>query len=120
MALPQNTPFNEIVVTTGSVTVADAVSLWPPIPVSRGHIVRMGHNVTATAHTGTDGTYTLEIGGVAQTGTGLIETTNSAPGDHYEVTFAKPIPVTNTSRAEIVVAGEGDAGSANFYIVIRT
>jgi hypothetical protein len=120
MALPQNTPYNEIVVTSGSVSVADAASLWLPIPVSAGKIVRMGHNVTATAHTGTDGTYTLEIGGVAQTGSGHIETTSSAPGDHYEVVFAKPIPVTNTSRAEIVLGGEGDAGTANFYIVIRT
>ena len=119
MALPRPTPNNEAVVCGFYADVSTAGSAFLPAPV-HGLLVRAYTSISA-AITTANSTWTIEINGVAQTGTGTITQSGSAAGDVDEVIFSNPATVTPGDTIEFVFAGESDTTSiAHCAAVIRT
>lgn len=120
MALPVNSPSNEVVVHFPQMADFSATtSVFAPCPV-RGKVVR-GYSVLGGAITGADGTWTLEINGVAATGTCTVANSGSALGTIDTVTFTGAVNVNQGDSLEIVPAGESSTtATADFYVVIRT
>jgi hypothetical protein len=120
MALPQNTPSNEVVVKFPQMAdVSATTSAFAPAPVG-GKIVR-GYSVLGGAITSADATWTLEINGVAATGTCTIANASSAAGDVDSVDFTGDIECNQGDVLEIVPGGESSTTAVcDFYVVIRT
>ena len=121
MALPVNTPSNEIVV--GSMTMTDVSapsSTYAACPV-RGTLVR-AYSVLGGAITGADCTWTVKVNSVACTGTATIANASSAAGDVDSVQLTGPATgVRQGDTIEFVSAGESSTtATAHFYAVIRT
>lgn len=120
MALPENTPSNEVVVHFPQMAdVSATTSVFAPAPV-RGKIVR-GYSVIGGAITAADATWTLKINGIAATGTCTIANASSAAGDVDEVDFTGANDCNQGDKLEIVPGGESSTtATADFYVVIRT
>jgi hypothetical protein len=120
MALPVNTPSNEVVVHFPQMADVSATTVtFAPSPV-KGKVVR-GYSLLGGAITGADATWTLEINGVAATGTCTIANASSAHGDVDTVTFTGATNVNQGDKLEIVPGGESSTTAVcDFYVVIRT
>ena len=120
MALPVNSPSNEVVVHFPQMAdVSSTTSVFAPCPV-RGKVVR-GYSVLGGQITSADATWTLEVNGVAATGTCTIANSGSALGVVDSVTFTGATNVNQGDVLEIVPGGESSTtATADFYIVIRT
>lgn len=121
MALPVNTPSNEVVVKVQQhADVSTAGSSFAPSPV-RGTLVR-GYSVLGGAITTADTTWTVEVNGVAVTGTCTIATASSAAGDIDTVDFSGAATSVNQGDSlEVVWAGESDTtATGDVWLVIRT
>jgi hypothetical protein len=120
MALPVNTPSNEVVV--GLPPMADistAGSVYAASPV-KGRLVR-GYSSISAAITTADCTWTVEVNGVAVTGTGTITQSGSAAGDVDSVVFSGAVEVNQGDMLEVISGGESDTTSiGHFQLVIRT
>ena len=80
MALQENTPFDEIYLTTSLADLSTASSAFVVSPV-RGRI-RKAWSVIANAITGADAVWTMEINGTAITGVSVtVANSGSAAGD---------------------------------------
>lgn len=120
MALPENTPSNEVVVHFPQMADVSATTVvFAPCPV-RGRVVR-GYSVLGGAITAADATWTLEINGTAATGTCTIANSGSAHGTVDSVVFTGAVEVNQGDVLEIVPGGESSTtATADFYVVIRT
>lgn len=120
MALPVNTPYNEVVVHFPQMADISATTVvFAPAPV-RGKVVR-GYSVLGGNITAADATWTLEINGVAATGTCTIAQSGSAHGDVDSVEFTGTNECNQGDKLEIVPGGESSTTAVcDFYVVIRT
>ncbi len=120
MALPENTPSNEVVVHFPRMADVSATTVvFQACPV-HGHVHR-GYSVLGGAITSADATWTLEINGVAATGTCTIANASSAAGDIDSVIFSGAVGVNPGDTLEIVPGGESSTtATCDFTIVIRT
>jgi hypothetical protein len=119
MALPERQPSNEVVVNVAMADVSTAGSVYAAAPVT-GRLVR-AYSCITNAITGADCTWSLEINGVAVTGTGTITQSGSAAGDVDEVVFSAPVYVNKGDTIEFISAGESSTTCiTNFAAVIRT
>jgi len=120
MALPIPRPNSEIVVHTQYADLSTAGSAFMVAPC-RGRIVR-AYSVLRNAITTTNGTWTIEINGVAVTGTATVAHSGSAAGtvDTLEPTALSTTYVKEGDTIEIVVAGESDTTCiTDFFVVIE-
>jgi hypothetical protein len=121
MALPVNTPSNEVIVTFPTMTdVSDPGSIYAACPV-RGTLVR-GYSCLGGAISGADCTWSVEVNGVAVTGTATIANASSAAGDVDSVEFSgAAVSVNQGDTLEIISAGESSTtATGHFSLVIRT
>lgn len=119
MALPERQPSNEVVVSAALADISAPSSAYVAAPVS-GMLVR-AYSCLQGAITGADCTWTVEINGVAVTGTATVANASSAAGDVDEVVFSAPVFVNKGDTIEFVSAGESSTTAiANFSAVIRT
>lgn len=121
MALPENTPFNEVVVKfPQKADVSAQGSIFAACP-TRGTLVR-GYSCLGGAISGADCTWTVEVNGVAVSGTATIANASSAAGDVDEVDFAGAATSVNQGDTlEIIVGGESSTtATGDFWLVIRT
>jgi hypothetical protein len=121
MALPEPTPFNEVVVHVGRMAdVSATTSAFAACPV-KGRLVR-GYSCLGGAISAADATWTVEVNGVAVTGTCTIANASSAAGDVDEVEFTGgAVDVNQGDTLEIVPGGESSTtATCDFFLVIRT
>ena len=120
MAIPNNNPSNEVVIHFPQMADVSATTVvFAPCPV-KGKAVR-GYSVLGGAISALDATWTLEINGVAATGTCTIANASSAHGDVDSVTFTGANDVNQGDVLEIVPGGESSTTAVcDFYVVIRT
>lgn len=120
MTLPSNNPSNEVVVKFPTMAdVSATTSAFAACPV-KGKVVR-GYSCLGGAITAADATWTLEINGVAATGTATIANASSAAGDVDSVVFTGATSVNQGDVLEIVPAGESSTtATCDFWVVIRT
>jgi hypothetical protein len=120
MALPVNTPSNEVIVVfPQKADVSTQGSIYQSCPV-RGTLVR-GYSCLGGAITGADCTWSVEVNGTAVTGTATIANASSAAGDVDSVDFSGAVNVNQGDTLEIVVGGESSTtATGDFMLVIRT
>jgi hypothetical protein len=119
MALPERQPFNEVLVSGQMADLSTAGSIYLPAPVS-GFLVR-AYSCIHAAITTADATWTIEVNGVAVTGTGTVTQSGSAAGDVDEVVYSSPVFVNKGATIEFISAGESDTTCiTNFTAVLRT
>jgi hypothetical protein len=120
MALPVNSPSNEVVVHFPQMADVSATTpVYAPSPV-RGKVVRL-YSVIGGAITAADATCTVEINGVAATGTLTIANVGSALGVVDSAQLTGRVEVNQGDVLEVVPAGESSTtATADFYLVIRT
>ena len=119
MALPERQPSNEIAVSAYYADLSTAGSAFAAAPAT-GKLVR-AYSVISAAITTANGTWTVEINGVAATGTATVTQSGSAAGDVDEIVFSDPPHVNKGDTIEFVNAGESDTTCiTNFTAVIRT
>jgi len=121
MALPVNTPSNEVIVKFPTMTdVSAAGSVYAACPV-RGKLVR-AYSCLGGAITGADCTWTMEVNNVAVTGTATIANSGSAVGDVDSVNLTGAATNVNQGDTlEVVSAGESSTtATCDFWAVIRT
>ena len=119
MALPQNSPNNEVIVSSRLADVSAASTCYAAA-VARGKLVR-SYSVIDAALTTTDCTWTMQVNGVAVTGTATITQSGSAAGDVDELVISSPVEVNRGDTIAWISGGESDTTAvANFYAVIRT
>lgn len=119
MALPERQPSNEVTATAYHADLSTAGSAFTAAPAT-GKLVR-AYSCIKNAITTADSTWTVEINGVAATGTGTVAYSGSAAGDVDEVVFSNPPTVNKGDTIEFVVAGESDTTCiTHFTAVIRT
>lgn len=120
MALPENTPSNEVIVHVSKADISTAGSVYAPCPV-RGKLVR-GFSAISGAIATADCTWSVEVNGVAVTGTATIANASSAAGDVDEVAFSGAATNVNQGDTlEVIVGGESDNTIiGEFALVIRT
>jgi len=120
MVLPINTPDNEIVVALPTMAdISTAGSVYAACPV-RGRLVR-GYSSISAAITGADCTWSVEVNGVAVTGTATITQSGSAAGDVDSVEFSgEAVNVNQGDVLEVISGGESSTTSiGHFQLVIR-
>lgn len=119
MALPSRQPSNEVAVTGYWADLSTAGSVYLAAPAT-GKLVR-AYSCIAAAITTADGTWSVEVNGVAVTGTGTVTQSGSAAGDVDEVIYSNPVHVNKGDTIEFVNAGESDTTCiTHFTAVIRT
>ena len=120
MALPERQPSNEVVVNSPAMAdIGTAGSVYAAAPCT-GNLVR-AYSCIQSAPTGSDCTWTMEVNGVAVTGTATIAVSGSAAGDVDEVVFSSPVRVNKGDTLEWISAGESSSTViGQFAAVIRT
>jgi hypothetical protein len=121
MAVPQNTPFNEVVVHfPQKADVSTAGSVRAACPV-KGKLVR-AYSIIGGAITVADGTWSVQVNDVNVTGTATIAVSGSAAGVVDSVVLSGPnVGVNPGDTLEIVNNGEStDTQTVDFSVVIRT
>ena len=122
MALPINTPSNEMVVKFPTMTdVSDATAnVFAACPV-RGRLVR-AYSCLGGAISAADCTWSMKVNSVAVTGTATIANSGSAEGDVDEVVLSgTAVNVNQADKLEVVTAGESSTtATCDFWVVIRT
>lgn len=119
MALPERQPSNEIAVSVSMADVSSAGSVYVAAPAT-GKLVR-AYSCITNAITGADCTWSMEVNGVAVTGTGTITQSGSAAGDVDEVVYSAPAGVNKGDTLEFISAGESSTTCiTTFTAVIRT
>ncbi len=119
MALPERQPSNEISVTVRSTDMSDPHSVYVAAPAT-GSLVR-AYSCLTSAITAADATWSIEVNGVAVTGTATVDHASSAAGTVDELIFSAPVGVNKGDTLEFVLAGESStAAPANFTAIIRT
>jgi hypothetical protein len=119
MALPERQPSNEVTVTIRSTDMSDAHSQYVAAPVT-GNLVR-AYSCLQSVITGADATWSMEINGVAATGTATVTNADSAAGTVDEIIFSNPPGVNKGDTLEFVLGGESStAAPCTFTAVIRT
>ena len=120
MALPVNTPSNEVIVHFPQMAdVSTAGSVRNACPV-RGNLVR-AYSCIGGAITSADCTWTVEVNDVAVTGTATIAVTGSAAGVVDSVDLTGAVGVNQGDTLEIVSGGESSStATGDFLVVIRT
>jgi hypothetical protein len=118
MALPERQPANEVVVNASMADVSTQGSIYVAAPCT-GNLVR-AYSCIANAITGADCTWSMEVNGVAVTGTATITQSGSAAGDVDEVIFSAPVRVNKGDTIEFISAGESSTTCVTeFSAVIR-
>ena len=119
MALPIQNPQNEVVVSSPNMTdISTAGSVYAAAPVS-GNLVR-AYSCIGGAITGADCTWSMEVNGVAVTGTVTVANSGSAAGDVDSITFSAPVRVNQGDTLEWISAGESSTtATCQFSAVIR-
>lgn len=119
MALPERQPSNEVVVSVAKADVSDPGSVYASAPCT-GALVR-AYACTQSAITGADCTWSMEINGVAVTGTGTIAVASAAAGQVSEIVFSAPVGVNKGDTIEFISAGESSSTTiTSFSAVLRT
>jgi hypothetical protein len=121
MALPVNSPSNEVVVHFPQMAdvSAAATSVYAPAPV-RGKVVR-AYSVLGGAISAADCTWTFLNNAVAATGTATIAQASSAAGDIDVTPLTGAVNVNQGDKMQILTAGESSTTAVcDFYVVIRT
>jgi hypothetical protein len=119
MALPQNRPFNELVVGNQLADISADSSTYVVAP-AKGYLVR-AFSVLHGAITGADATWTIKVDGTAITGTVTVANASSAAGDVDSITYTTPVPVNEGSVIEFDSSGASSTTAiASFFAVIRT
>lgn len=119
MALPERQPSNEIAVSVSMADCSTAGSVYVAAPAT-GKLVR-AYSCITNAITGADCTWSMEVNGVAVTGTGTITQSGSAAGDVDEVVYSAPAGVNKGDTLEFISAGESSTTCiTTFTAVIRT
>ena len=118
MALPINRPGNEIAVQCVTADISAAGSAFTVSPV-KGRLVR-AYSVLGGAITAADCTWTMEIDGVAVTGTVTVANASSAAGDIDSIDFSGDVRVNEGSSVEFISGGESSTtATAQYTAVIR-
>jgi hypothetical protein len=120
MALPERQPNNEMLVSGPNMAdISTAGSVYAAAPAS-GFLVR-AYLCAQSAITGADCTWTMEIDGVAVTGTGTLPVASAAAGQVSEVLFSSPVFVNKGQTIEWVSGGESSTTTiGKFSAVLRT
>lgn len=120
MSLPERQPSNEVVVSAADMAdISTAGSTYAAAPCT-GKLVR-AYLCAQSAITGADCTWTMEINGVAVTGTGTLPVASAAIGQVSEVTFSAPVGVNKGDTIEWISGGESSTTTiGKFSAVLRT
>jgi hypothetical protein len=120
MALPENQPLNEIVVSAYLADLSTASSAYAVAPC-RGKVIKAWSVIQGTVPTTADCTWSLEINNVAVTGsTATVTVSGAAAGDVDVSTPTGANDVNQGDTIEFKSAGESSATVPTmFYALIR-
>lgn len=119
MSLPERQPSNEMAVSVAKADISDPGSVYHAAPAS-GFLVR-AYLTAQSAITGADCTWSVEIDGVAVTGTGTLAVASAAVGQVSEVVFSAPVFVNKGQTIEFISNGESSTTTIGVFTgVLRT
>lgn len=116
MALPVNRPDNEITASAYMADLSTAGSAFVAAP-AKGRLVR-AQSCIYNAITTANATWSIEVNGVAVTGTVTVTQSGSAAGDVDSVEYTTDVRVNEGDTIEFISGGESDTTTPTMFTAV--